>query len=507
MKPWPLVLAASVLVSPLAAQETDTMLLAPPPARATLTLAEAVRQTRENSPAFRQAQNQLTPARIGVRQAYGQYLPNVGVNAGLNYSGAGEQFFGGQFFRQPSSYGSSYSLGFDWSLSGTTIYGTSSAKASQRAAEAGVEASDLQVSEAVITQYLNALQAAANSEVARQQLRRNLEFLQLTTARQRVGQTSLFDVRQADVTANNSKVDLLRARQAEVDQKLELYRLMGLKPPVPVTEIQLSDSFPVVDQRWDVEALVREAMEANPQLQAQRARADASLAQLRQARSAYFPTLSVSGGWSGFTQQFSNVNGQVQSAQSSAIAGAAQCRDDNVIRGNVGLSTTPDCNQANGLDPSGTALDPVLRQAIVDQNDVFPFSFTNNPFGVNLVVSLPIFQGFSRDLRVAEAHAAERNAKEDVRAQELQIRATVASRVQAVETAFAVIDVQRRSQAAARDQLKLAEERYRLGSGTVLEVADALNAVTAADAAWINAVYDHHRAIVSLYAALGRNYR
>ena len=503
-------LAASALVATVGAaqeQDADTTLLAPPPTSATLSLAQAVAQARENSPAYRQVVNQLTPARVGVRQAYGQFLPNVGVNGGLNSSGAGEQFFGGPFFRQPSSYGSSYALGFDWQLSGTTLLGTSAAKASRRAAEADVETGDLQVTEAVVTQYLNALQAAANAEVARQQLRRNLDFYRLTSARQRVGQTSLFDVRQADVTANNSRVDLLRALQSEVDQKFELFRLMGVTPGTPVAEIQLVDTFPVQRREWPVEELVHEAMDANPQLRSDRARADASRAQLKQARSAYLPSLSVSGGWSGFTQQFTNVDGQIQSAQAGAIAGAADCRDDNVIRANVGLSTTPDCNAAFGLDASGTQLQPAVQQAIVDQNDVFPFRFTNNPFGVNLTISLPLFQGFSRDLRVAEAHAAELNAKESLRATELQIRATVQSRRQAVLTSYDVIDVQRRSQVAARDQLKLAEERYRLGSGTVLEVSDALNAVTAADAAYINAVYDHHRAIVALYAALGRNYR
>jgi outer membrane protein TolC len=52
----------------------------------------------------------------------------------------------------------------------------------------------------------------------------------------------------------------------------------------------------------------------------------------------------------------------------------------------------------------------------------------------------------------------------------------------------------------------LAEERYRLGSGTALEVSDALNAVTAADAAYVNAVYDYHRAVVALLATVGRDY-
>jgi outer membrane protein len=365
----------------------------------------------------------------------------------------------------------------------------------------------LSLSEQVVTQYLNALQTQATSEVARQQLRRNLDFLQLTTARQRVGQTSLYDVRQADVTANNSKVDLLRARQAEVDQKLELLRIMGVTMDLPMEQLSLTDSFPVLEPNWPLEDLIREAGDNNPGLQAERARAAAARAALKQAKSSYFPSLSLNGGWSGYTQQFSNVDQQIAAAQSGAIAGAQQCQDDNVIRGNVGLSTVADCNAANGLDATGLQLQSSVTSAITEANDVFPFNFTNNPFGVSLGLSLPIFQGFSRSQRVSEARAQQRNSDEQVRALELQLRTTVASRLQATQTTYDVIAVQRQSQEAAKEQLSLAQERYRLGSGTVLEVSDALNAVTAADAAYINAVSDHQRAIVALYAALGRNYR
>jgi hypothetical protein len=43
------------------------------------------------------------------------------------------------------------------------------------------------------------------------------------------------------------------------------------------------------------------------------------------ANQTYFPSLFLNGGWSGYTQQFSNVNDQISGAQSDAIAGAQQC--------------------------------------------------------------------------------------------------------------------------------------------------------------------------------------
>jgi len=504
---WLVLLAAVALAPEVRAQQIDTTLLVRPPTTATLTLADAIRQARENSPTYRQVVNNLDPAKAAVKASYGAFIPNVGVDGGLNYTGSGSTFISGQTFRQPSSYGSSYSLGFDWTFNGSTLLAPSVARASSRAAEADVAQGSLQLSEQVVTQYLNALQTQATAEVAREQLRRNLTFLQLTTARQRVGQTSLYDVRQADVTANNSKVDLLRSRQAEVEQKLELFRLMGVNWPAPADQVFLTDSFPVAPPAWQLDSLVQEAAAKNPGLQAERERAAAASAQVKQARSAFFPSLGLSGGWSGYTQQFSNVDAEIQQAQSAALFGAQNCRDDNIIRANVGLSTVPDCNARFGLDASGTQLQPTVTQAINDRNNVFPFDFTGNPFRVSVGISLPIFQGFSRSLRVSQARAAQRNADEQVRFIELQLRTTIGSRLQATQTTYDVIQVQKQSQDAARQQLQLANERYRLGSGTVLEVSDALNAVTAADAAYINAIYDHQRAIVALYAALGRNYR
>ena len=145
-------------------------------------------------------------------------------------------------------------------------------------------------------------------------------------------------------------------------------------------------------------------------------------------------------------------------------------------------------------------------QFSTDTATPFPFDFTNNPFAGNVRLTLPIFQGFNRTTRVTQARADQMDAAERLRAIDLQIRADVTSRLLAVNTTWRTLAIQDRSRTAAAEQLKLAQERYRLGSGTVLELSDALNAVTRADAAYINAVYDNHRALVGLYASIGRDY-
>ena len=63
--------------------------------------------------------------------------------------------------------------------------------------------------------------------VARQQVRTNEDFLGLAQARHKVGQTTLLDVRQAQVTKGTSDVALLRAVQAENEAEARLVEADG----------------------------------------------------------------------------------------------------------------------------------------------------------------------------------------------------------------------------------------------------------------------------------------
>jgi outer membrane protein TolC len=74
-------------------------------------------------------------------------------------------------------------------------------------------------------------------------------------------------------------------------------------------------------------------------------------------------------------------------------------------------------------------------------------------------------------------------------------------------SAYQAIAVQTKSREAARDQLRLAQDRYRLGSGTSLEVSDAQNAVQRAEGDYVNAVYVYHKSLTALEAAVGRPLR
>ena len=485
------------------------------PITATLTSAEALGLAHRNSPSYRQTLNDRGPARWGVRNAYASFLPNFNVSGGMGYTGSGSSTFGGSTFNQTSpALSSSYNYGFNWTLDGQVLSQPAVANSNAAATEADITAAEVGLVADVTTQYLNGLETQASVGVAEQQLLRAREFTQLSQARYSVGQATLVDVRQADVELAQAEVGLLRANQAASDAKLTLFRLMGTTPPAPVVQIALVDSFPLDSPTVMLESLVTMAAQENPGLVATRARENAAKWGVRSARSAYLPTLSARAGWSGFTQQFTNENLLLQRAYAGGVGSAANCtfQNDIILRLTdtlpyPGGGLVANCNTASGLLNDGSALDPAVATGIRDRNSVFPFHFQQQPFQASLTVSLPIFTGFGRQLRLSQAAAQRDDAEETRRGRELAVRLDVESRYIALRTSWRAIGVQITSRAAAAERLRLAQDRYRLGSGTALELTDAQNAVTRAEGDYNSAVYAYHRAFTALEAAVGRRLR
>jgi outer membrane protein len=270
----------------------------------------------------------------------------------------------------------------------------------------------------------------------------------------------------------------------------------------------LSDSFPIVTPTFQVDSLLALAERDNPVLRSFKAREHAAGLGVRAAKADFLPSLSLQAGWSGFTQQFTNESSLLDQALVGAQSQAADCQYNNSVRSALSLGgEVPNCYTSAGLvDGGGALLDPVTQQ-IRQQNDVFPFQYTGQPFRANLVLSLPIFTGFSRSLRLSQARADQDDADEEVRARRLQIRTDVQARHYALETAYKAIGVQSANRQAAEDQLRLAQDRYRLGAGTALEVSDAQTAVQRAEGDYVNAVYAYHKAMAALEAAVGRSLR
>ncbi len=488
-----LLLALGLIVTPVLAQDPS------PSIPQSLTLQDAIELAYQNNPTLRQAANNLGPATWGVRNAYASFVPSLSLNGTMGYSGAGTQnFLTTDFVQSSGTVGSSYNIGLNLNISGRTLMQPGVARADYAAAQAGISGAEINLESLIRGQYLAVKEAEAQLELSLLQLTRNEEFLRLAQARFDVGQNTLLDVRRAEVERGQSQVQVLRARQAVIVEKLRMFQTIGLPAPTDLDAITFTDTFPVVEPQWQLQSLLDEADVENPNLIVLRAQESSANANERAVRSDYLPSLSMSAGWSGFTQQFTNTDFVIGSAEAQADATVAQCNFTNANWQNPG-TPGPDCSQF--------AWDPAFAEPIIERNSVFPFSFTAQPFSARITVSLPIFTQFSRPLQVAQASAQTEDAAEAVRARELLVRTAVSENYYALQAAYTAISIQESNRTAAQEALRLATERYRVGSGTFYELLDAQLSAQLAEADYVNAVYAYHRAIATLENAVGRPLR
>lgn len=494
-----LVTAALAFPAVLAAQ-TDSAAT-----RSTLSLSQALRTARHNNAAYQQVLNDAGAANWRVRDAYAAFLPSFDVTGFLGYRGPGTQTFLTTTFEQSSAtVSSSYSATLRWRLSGTELTAPGLERARRDAVDADIDAAERALETQVTRQYLAVLQAQANLAVQQRQLERNEESLRLAQGRFEVGQVTRIDVQQATVARGQAEVELLRLEQLVRVERLRLFRVIGVEPDTDVMSVDLVDELPITEPPWDLAELLRVAEERHPELIALDKREAAARWGVRSARSQYLPSVAVSAGWSGFTQQFTNpdplISSTIAGERNDVASAFAACQEENDIRTRLASPLPPkDCSGFTFTDQDALQ----LEQAIRDRNSVFPFDFTQQPFQVSLVVSIPIFNGFQRAIASSQASAAREDAELALEDRARELKALITERFHDVDRAYRTVAIQRENQAAASDQLELGTERYRLGQGSFFELLDSQLIAQQAERDYVNSIYDYQQSVVLLEQAVG----
>jgi outer membrane protein len=121
-----------------------------------------------------------------------------------------------------------------------------------------------------------------------------------------------------------------------------------------------------------------------------------------------------------------------------------------------------------------------------------------------VVLSVPIFQGGLTKAQVQTAEAGLQSVSAQRSVEELQVRLDVNTARLAVRAAKATIPAADEAATSAREQLRLAEQRYATGVGSIIELNDAQVAYTSAAAQAVQSRYGLASARAQLLAALGR---
>ncbi|MDQ3136109.1 MAG: TolC family protein [Gemmatimonadota bacterium] len=123
---------------------------------------------------------------------------------------------------------------------------------------------------------------------------------------------------------------------------------------------------------------------------------------------------------------------------------------------------------------------------------------------LSLRMSWSIFNGFERELGIAQREASYDVAQATAADERRAVQAELTARLAELDAARAKIEITGTSVAAATEDLRVQQERYRLGVSTIVDVLTSQEALDQAEVDVVNARFDYLRAKARTEALIGR---
>ena len=123
---------------------------------------------------------------------------------------------------------------------------------------------------------------------------------------------------------------------------------------------------------------------------------------------------------------------------------------------------------------------------------------------VSLQLSWALFNRFDRELAIAQREASYDVAQAAAEDERRAVQAELTARLAELDAARSKIDITITSVTAATEDLRVQQERYRLGASTIVDVLTSQEALNQAEVDVVNARFDYLRAKAQLDALIGR---
>jgi outer membrane protein len=420
-------LAALATASVASAQE------APRP----ITLDEAVQLAQRNAPLAVQSRGQLRSSDATVRGAYAAFLPDVNLNMSRAWEGGTRTVQAGRPVDDEGPWSSSAGASMSIQLfdGGSRFYELRRARAQQDAAEANDIDQRFQIALDVKQAYYDGLAARESEAAARTQLEEAQQQMRTATARMAAGAATKSDSLRTVIQIGNAQLALITAQNALRTAEATLTRLVAT--PFPVTPAE--DTLSPQSISMDSTSLEQLALDG-PAIREAAAQWQVARASQKAARSAYFPSISMS-----------------------------------YSRG------------SNGDDLG------------YGWND--PFRYSSN---LRFTASYPLFNRLNREEQRVSADVQEANSAAALRDAQFAARQQLSQFLGALRTAEARIAIQSASVAAAEEDVRVQQQRYAVGASRLLDLLTSQTELNNARAALIQARYDYRIAKAQLEALVGR---
>ena len=122
----------------------------------------------------------------------------------------------------------------------------------------------------------------------------------------------------------------------------------------------------------------------------------------------------------------------------------------------------------------------------------------------NLGLSWPIFNRFQREQSIVSSQVSAETAEANAAESRRQVLASFTADVAALEAARLRIAITQTSVLAATEDLRVQQERYRLGAATIVDVLTSQEALNQAEVDSVTARFDYVRARAQISALIGR---
>lgn len=148
---------------------------------------------------------------------------------------------------------------------------------------------------------------------------------------------------------------------------------------------------------------------------------------------------------------------------------------------------------------------PSLR--LTGQYDWFSFEFppSEPSWNIRLTASVPVLNGFQREAGLARSRAQEEVADARYRDAVLAARVSSEDAYREIASASRRVSIAQRGVELAQEDLRVQEERYQIGSATILELQTSQLALTDAESGWVRERQALGVAIARLEAILGES--
>jgi TolC family type I secretion outer membrane protein len=403
-------------------------------------LRECIETALKNHPDIKSAEGAVAAAAGRVTQAASPYYPSVQASTGYSESHATGGAFGDTVTKSYTTTLSVNQMLFDFGKTGNA---RDAADFGVRSAETDVGRVKQDVVLNVKQAYYALLQAGKLLTVAERTLAQTESHLKQADAFFRAGTRPRFDVTRAEVDVNNARLGLINARNSVRLRTIALYNAMGVEP---AGDINPEDVLAQPVTVPSLEQAQADALQYRPEMLKAGTDIRSAEARVRTERSGHMPTLSANGAY----------------------------------------------NWTNGTTETGELIGIPLKGDI------------GNSWSAGVILSLPLFEGGLTRGRVGEARANQRVLEAQHYALRQSILLEVNQAYADLDSATARIGVMDSSLKTARENLAIAEGRYKAGVGPSIDVTDAQVSAVKAETDYIQAQYDYQLAVARLQKAMGR---